>query len=188
MDTFRSSRPVSAADVTVPHLVLVGLPGSGKSTVGRAVAEALGRNFLDFDTEIERRQGTSIAEVFAARGEGYFRDLERGLTEELRGIGNYVLAPGGGWATNPGCIDLLRPPATLIYLQIEPARALARMAASAASRPLLRRPDPLAELLQILAARESAYLLADHTVRVDFVRENEVVANIVALAGRERPD
>lgn len=188
MPTFRTSRPVSAADAAVPHIVLVGLPGSGKSTVGRAVAEALSRNFLDFDAEIERREGTTIAEIFAARGEAHFRSLERALTEELSGAGGFVLAPGGGWITNPGCVALLKPPATFIYLQVEPARALKRMSAGAESRPLLRRPDPAAELTKILQEREAAYLLADHTVRVDFLGQSEVVAYIVALAWKERPD
>lgn len=184
MPTFRTSRPVSAADITIPNVVLVGLPGSGKSTVGRAVAESTGRNFLDFDIEIERREGATVAEIFGAQGEGHFRSLERKLTEELLEAGNFILAPGGGWIANPECLDLLRPPATVIYLQVEPARALKRMEAQAQSRPLLRRADPLAELTKLLAEREKLYLLADHTVRVDFQREKEVVAHIVALAGR----
>ena len=188
MPTFRTSRPVSAADVRVPHIVLVGLPGSGKSTVGRALAEATGRDFLDFDTEIERRAGSSVAEIFAARGEVYFRGLERQITEELRETGNFVLAPGGGWVANTDCLVLLRPPATVIYLQIQPDRALRRMASDVVSRPLLSRADPLAELTKLLTEREAAYLRADHTVRVDFLREKEVVALIVALAASQRPD
>jgi shikimate kinase len=188
MATFRTSQAVSRADATVPHLILVGLPGSGKSTVGAAVAAELGRSFLDFDVEIERREHTTIAEIFAAKGEGHFRELERRLTEELRGTGNAVLAPGGGWIANPGCMEALRPPATVIYLQVDPERALKRMAAAAAARPLLRRPDPLGELQKILDARKSLYVLADHTVRVDFVREKEVVATIVAIARAERAD
>lgn len=182
MATFRTSRPVLAADLTTPNLILVGLPGAGKSSVGRAVADTLGRNFLDFDLEIERREGATIAEIFGARGEPYFRKLELALSSELRESGNFVLSPGGGWIANPGCVEAIRPPATMIYLQIQPARALQRMAAQANARPLLRRPDPLAELTALLAAREPLYVLADHTVRVDFLREKEVVANIVALA------
>ena len=188
MVTFRTSRPVSAADLTVPNLVLVGIPGSGKSSVGRAVAEALGRNFLDFDTEIERRQGASVAQIFAERGEPFFRALERTLTDELRVAGNFVASPGGGWIANPGCLEALRPPATVIYLQVEPARALKRMADQAAARPILRHPNPLAALEKLLADRKELYLLADHTVRVDFVREKEVIAAIVALASSERAD
>ncbi|MEA3244633.1 MAG: shikimate kinase, partial [Gemmatimonadota bacterium] len=153
-----------------------------------AVAAELKRTFLDFDAEIERREGATIAEIFGARGEGYFRGLERQLSDELRSVGGYVVAPGGGWATNPGCLEAVRPPAVVIYLQVDPERALKRMAAAAVARPLLRRPDPLAELRKLLAERQARYLLADHTVRVDFLREKEVVAHIVALARGQRPD
>jgi shikimate kinase len=70
---FRTSHPVSAADPSKPHLILVGLPGSGKTTVGQAVAEQTGRTFLDLDLEIERREGRSIGQIFGEKGEPYFR-------------------------------------------------------------------------------------------------------------------
>lgn len=184
MATFRTSQVVSAVDTSIPHLVLVGLPGAGKSSVGRAVATELRRNFLDVDAEIERREGATIAEIFGARGEGYFRSLERGVSEELAGTGGFVVATGGGWASNPGCLEAVRASAQVVYLQVDPARALKRMAAASAQRPLLRHPDPLAELKRLLVEREGRYLLADHVVRVDFVTEKEVVASLVALARR----
>jgi shikimate kinase len=191
MNTFRTSRPVTAAELDsagVPHLVFVGLPGSGKSAIGQAVATELGRNFIDIDSEIERRELISIGEIFATRGEKRFRDLEKKVTEELAKMSGFVVAPGAGWIANPGCLELLRPPATLIYLQIQPDRALKRMGGQASVRPLLRRPDPLAELTKLLAEREPLYLLADHTVRVDFQREKEVINTIVALAQAQKPD
>src|SRR5947199_2858983 len=81
--TFRTSQPGSAADPSKPHLILVGLPGSGKTTVGRQVATKTGRTFLDLDQEIERREGRSISQIFGEKGEAYFRKRERELTEEL---------------------------------------------------------------------------------------------------------
>src|SRR5436305_3266843 len=81
--TFRTSQPGSAADPSKPHLILVGLPGSGKTTVGQAVAAQTGRTFLDLDVEIERREGRSITQIFGENGETYFRKRERQLTEEL---------------------------------------------------------------------------------------------------------
>jgi shikimate kinase len=187
MPTFRTSRPVSAADIADParpHLILVGLPGAGKTSVGRAVGLQLDRAFLDFDSEIERRELATVAELFASRGEPYFRGLERKLTEELHGVGNMVLAPGAGWIANPGCPEMLRPPGMLVYLKVRPDVALARVGKDVVKRPLLQRPDPLGELQRLLAARERLYLQANHTVSVDKMTLKEVVDSIVALARR----
>src|SRR6185503_1973015 len=112
-DTFRSSRTVSASDPSKPHIILVGLPGAGKSTVGALVAEKLGRTFLDFDAEIERREGMPISQIFGERGEAGFRQLERKITEELKDFGNMILSPGGGWVMDQEGVALLRPPAKL---------------------------------------------------------------------------
>jgi shikimate kinase len=182
MSTFRTSQAVSAADAAIPHLILVGLPGAGKSTIGKAVAAELKRNYLDLDAEIERREGITIGEIFGSRGEKHFRELEKRVTEELRDLGGYVVSPGAGWMTNPGCLELVRPPSIIIYLQIQPDRALKRMGAQSVARPILNHPDPLGQLTKLLAEREPTYLLADHTVRVDFRNEKEVTASIVAIA------
>jgi shikimate kinase len=185
MPTFRTSRPVSAADLAdpaKPHLILVGLPGAGKTSVGREVGHRLDRAFLDFDAEIERRELVTVAELFASRGEPYFRGLERKLTEELRSVGNMVLAPGGGWIANAGCLEMLRPPGTLVYLKVKPEVALARLGRETVRRPLLQRPDPLGELRRLLVNREKLYLQADHTVSADKMMLKEVVDSIVALA------
>jgi shikimate kinase len=179
--TFRTSQPVSAADPSKPHTILVGLPGAGKSTVGHAVAERLLRSFLDFDREIERREGQTISEVFAEKGEQYFRKLEHGLTEELQQVGNMILSPGGGWVTNPDVVRLLRPPGQLIYLKVRPETALERLGSGRASRPLLMRPDPVGELKRLLVQRREAYEAADHVIdaeRYDSQRVIEMVAEI----------
>jgi shikimate kinase len=180
MATFRTSQPGSAGDPSAPHLILVGLPGSGKSTVGSALARALGRSFLDFDAEIVRREGMSISDIFAQRGEPSFRELERGLTEELRDVGGMVLSPGGGWVAQPETVSLLRPPGKLVYLKLRPRAALNRMGRSIGTRPLLGRPNPLGELERLLRERRGAYESADYVVDVERVPIAEAVRRIVA--------
>ena len=168
------------------HLVLVGLPGAGKSSVGRAVAARLRRPFLDFDREIERREGRSVRAIFAAHGERYFRDRERELTEEVRRRDPAVLAPGGGWITNPDLVALLRPPARIVYLSVRPETALARMGERRAGRPLLAGADPLTELRRLLEAREAQYLLADDVVDTEGIAVQqlaEMVAELVSAPG-----
>lgn len=180
--TFRTSQFVSAADAGRPHAILVGLPGAGKTTVGKAVAERLGRTFLDLDLEIERREGATISTLFAEKGEPYFRSLELALTEELRLLGNMILAPGGGWIANPQAVALLKPPARVIYLKVTPEMALRRMGPDAATRPLLARPDPLGELKRLLAARQALYATADYTVDTERQKTQQVIDQVATLA------
>lgn len=180
--TFRTSQIVSDIEVGKPHLILVGLPGSGKTAVGEALATRLNRSFLDFDREIERRQSASISEIFAVRGEPYFRQQEVELTLELRQCGNMVVAPGGGWVTNKGVVEIIRPPARLIYLKVSPETALRRLGAQRAARPLLSRPDPLAELKRLSTEREKLYAQADHVVSAEVFDVKRVVDKLVELA------
>lgn len=161
----------------------MGLPGSGKSTVGRRVARRLGRRFLDFDSEIERREGKSIAQIFAEVGEPGFRALELELTRELASMNGMVLAPGGGWTTIPGATALLRPPARMIYLRVRAEIAIGRILRGRRIRPLLQTADPLETLKALLADREAGYLQADHVVDVEVVKSQQLIATIARLAG-----
>ncbi len=152
-----------------PHLILVGLPGAGKSTVGRQVASKLGRSFLDFDEEIEKREGKTIAEIFAADGEAYFRKCEHSLTESLVPNEGMVLSPGAGWVCDAANVQRVRPPGHLVYLRVSPEVALARMGAAAASRPLLKRTDPVGDLRRLYADREKFYMESDLVVDTELV-------------------
>jgi shikimate kinase len=162
----------------------VGLPGAGKSTVGRAVAERLTRSFLDFDKEIERRELQSISEIFAMKGEPYFRQLERQLTEELRELGNMILSPGGGWVANTDVVRMLRPPGQLIYLKVRPETALKRLGGRRMTRPLLTRPDPVGELKKLLVQRREAYEAADHVIDTELFDSQKVIDKVAEIAQR----
>ena len=172
----------SAAARSDAPLVLVGLPGVGKTAVGRAVAERLGWDFLDFDEETERREGRTITALFAERGEAYFRACERALTAEFAGRARIVLAPGGGWVMQPGVMDLLRPPARIIHLAASPATAAARMGAARAARPLLVGGDPVTRLTALLRDRAAAYARADVVVDTEVIDFSGVVSRVCALA------
>jgi shikimate kinase len=103
------------------------------------------------------------------------------LTVELGTLGNMVLAPGGGWASRPDTVALLRPPAQLVYLEVSPATAIRRMGASAETRPLLHHPRPEDELDRLLTDRRSAYESADFVVDVETLTAKEVTGMILEL-------
>ena len=168
--TFFTSPDALPADTpnAPPNVVLVGISGAGKSSVGRAVAAELGRAFLDFDDEIERRAEISIAAIFAERGEGRFREMERQLTEDCAQMAGMILAPGGGWIGNVGVIELLRPPAQMIYLKVRPESAARRLAEGGVVRPLLTRGgNPAKSLEKMLAEREPLYAKSDVSVNTE---------------------
>lgn len=165
-------------------ILLVGLPGAGKSTVGPLVARALGLPFVDLDQAIERAAGVSVAEVFEREGEGGFRRREGEATRSLSGA--MVLAPGGGWLEDPRNRQALSGGVLSVYLRIDPEVALQRLSAPGSPvRPLLEGPEPLQRLRGLLARREAAYLQSDHTVMVDSMSPEEVASSIVAIASGE---
>lgn len=163
------------------HLVLVGLPGSGKTAAGRLAAERLARGFLDFDEEIERRGGRTVSEIFATDGEPHFRGLEHALSERVAREPAMVLAPGGGWMTNVYAAATLRPSARIIYLRVTPGVALARMGDALHVRPLLAGPDPRGALDGLLARRAAVYETADHALDTTALSLEEVADSLVAM-------
>ena len=163
------------------HLVLVGLPGSGKSTVGQLAATALGATFVDIDALITRKQGKPISMIFAELGEQAFRDMERAEMAQAIAAEPALIAPGGGWAAQPGAIEAVRPQGFLIYLKLRPDTASGR-AATPGNRPTLMGEDPLERMKELLKEREPHYLQADAQVDVEHVTAEQAAKTVADLA------
>lgn len=138
--------------------MLVGLPGSGKSTIGPILAVRLGWKFIDLDVEIENYSGLQVPEIFLKHGEAGFRAIERELTERLASEPRFILAPGGGWI-----LQNTLPGAFVVWLRVDPHEAVARLGEGAGRRPLLE-SDPLKKMKELLAHREQYYAKADFVV------------------------
>jgi shikimate kinase len=164
-----------------PHLILVGLPGVGKTSIGRAAARQLGREFLDFDEEIERRSGMNVREIFRLKGEEHFREQELALTRELSATGGMVLSPGGGWITQQGSVELLRSTGRIIYLRASP-EAVARRLRRVETRPLLAGRDPVVALRELYDKRRALYETADVTLDTERLARQQLIAKVVELA------
>lgn len=163
-------------------VVLVGMMGSGKSSVGRRLATRLGLPFVDADTEIETAAGMTIPEIFAQRGETEFRDGERRVISRiLTTRAPLVLATGGGAFMNAETRARISQLGISIWLKAEPD-VLMRRVRKRSNRPLLQTADPEATLRRMLAEREPVYALADLTLTSrDNPHEVVVEDAIVAL-------
>jgi len=138
------------------NLFLVGLPGAGKSTLGRQIARRLRKRFVDADTELEARLGVSIPTIFEIEGEAGFRDREEAVIADLTALANIVLSTGGGAVLRPNNRLLLKDNGTVIYLHAEPAALWGRVRHSR-NRPLLQTADPLSRLAELYSQRDALY-------------------------------
>lgn len=174
-------------------VVLIGLMGAGKSTVGRRLALRLGLPFRDADTEIEEAAGMSIPDIFALFGEPYFRDGERRVIERLLREGAMVLATGGGAWMDEQTRRAVGEIGVSVWLEAD-LDTLMRRVRKRGTRPLLQNPDPEGTMRKLIDLRYPLYALADLSVKSQDVAHEEVVEAIVraleshlGLAGVESP-
>jgi shikimate kinase len=144
-------------------IALVGLPGSGKSTVGRQLARRLGLPFTDSDHAIEQRIGCSIREFFEREGEDRFRDIEEAVIRELAGAGAGVLATGGGAVLRAANREQLRAAGHVVYLRTTPEEVFRRLRHDR-NRPLLQVDDPLERLHKLYEERDPLYRETAHFI------------------------
>jgi shikimate kinase len=164
-------------------IVLVGMMGVGKSSIGRRLAARLGIPFVDADTEIEKAAGMSIADIFARHGEADFRSGEARVIARLLDGGPQVLATGGGAVMNADTRAAIKAKGVSIWLSAELDVLMRRINKRKDDRPMLQTADPAATLRELLVAREPVYAQADLTVQSREVPHDAIVAEIMtALA------
>lgn len=165
------------------HLVLVGLSGAGKSSVGRLVARTLGVDAHDIDEIIEQSVGRSVAEIITAAGEPEFRRLERLETQRVVAEPPAVVIPGGGWAAQENNLRTVQDCAFSVYLETSPTTALSRIG-DTKSRPLLDVTDALSRIEELLALRKPYYESCDAIVSTEGKTLAEVAEEVGELARR----
>jgi len=158
-------------------VVLVGLMGSGKSTVGRRLANKLGLDFCDSDDEIERAAGCSVADIFELYGEQAFRDVEKKVIERLLSNDPFVLATGGGAYISPDVRQMVTDSAISIWLRADLDVLLERTGRNT-NRPLLRNTNPRVILGKLINERHPIYETADIVVDTSEVDLNHTVLKV----------
>ncbi len=166
------------------NLYLVGFMGTGKSTVGRAVAARLGFQLLDSDAEIERAQKRPVSEIFATDGEPAFRTMEREFIENGHPATRCVVACGGGLVVQPGVLELLKKRGVVVCLHASMETILERTRAHT-HRPLLNVEDPLARIRTLYAEREPVYRNAGTLVLTDGRSLADVIMHVMRIHRRE---
>ncbi len=152
--------------------------GTGKSSVGRLVADMLRFTFLDTDDVIAARAGKTIPEIFDQQGEPVFRDWERKIVEELARRSKTVIATGGGLPANQGNLTSLKTHSVVVCLWSSPEKIWERVRGQT-HRPMLNQPDPVATIHELLAERVPYYRQADVLVNTEMRSLREVATQVI---------
>jgi shikimate kinase len=166
------------------NIVLFGFMGTGKTRVGRAVAERLGMTYVDLDDLIEAREATTISEIFAAKGEPYFRRVETEVAAEASTLAGHVIATGGGVVLNGANVRELERDGVGICLSAAPEEILERVKHET-HRPLLAVDDPLGAIRALLDYRAPFYAKVSHQVETTGKPLEAVVEEVIAIWRRE---
>lgn len=163
-----------------PRIALVGLRGAGKSTIGAKVAEKLGVEFIELDSQIEKRAGLLLPQIFEFHGESYYRRIEReSIKDWLKSRTPSVLAVAGGVVTDARSWSLLKKHARTVWLKADPEEHYRRVARQGDLRPMENRPQAMLELRALLIARSPRYGEADMIVDTSELSIEESAEKIV---------
>jgi shikimate kinase len=165
-------------------IALIGFMGTGKSAVGRRLAQKLGKGFIETDAEVEKRAGKPVSAIFREQGEAAFRALEKAVVAEVAAHKNIVAACGGGVVLELDNIFRLRPNYVIVCLSASPEEILKRVLADGETRPLLNVADKLGKIRELLAARLPLYTqAADFTVDTSGLAPDGVADEIIRILG-----
>lgn len=167
-----------------PNLYLVGFMATGKSTFGRMAAARSGMRFIDVDDEIERAEGCTIAQLFAAKGEPYFRSCERRFIESGHPDRGCIVACGGGLVVQPGMLEMLRSRGVVICLHASEQTILARTA-NRKDRPLLEVADQAQRVRTLMAQRLPIYERCGTMILTDGRSFQDVTEHVLRVYRRE---
>lgn len=162
------------------NIVLVGLMGAGKTTVGELLAKMYGLVFVDIDKVIELDAGMSISKIFAAKGEEYFRKLESTMILTFSNKSDSIISTGGGAVENGENLKNLKKNGIIVYLKASPEKLFERIKGEN-NRPLLKNTDPIETLKNLLNKREKNYLKADIIIETDNKTKEEIAEEIGVL-------
>ncbi len=165
------------------HILIVGLPGAGKTTVGRLVAERLGATQVDTDAVIVRKMQMPVNRIFAEHGEQKFRELEADAMRNALAASPSVLTPGGGWIAQPGALEAAQETCLIVYLKTMALTASKR--AGDGARPMLHGEDPVERMRQLLKEREPVYSQATAELKAD-VKSPATLADEIVLLAKEK--
>lgn len=160
------------------NIVLCGFMATGKSSVGRMLANRMSYEFLDMDAAIEKEEGVSIPQIFALRGEPVFRALETRMVERMADAQGLIIATGGGTIVNPKNLEKLKSCGVVVTLTADIPTILQR-AGSGEDRPLLQAEDRVERIKSLLQQRASAYAQADIVVDTSSLTIEEVAQQII---------
>ena len=160
------------------NIILVGLMGAGKTTVGKELAKLLHYSFLDIDDEIEKNEKRKISKIFQEDGEPYFRQLETNTIKNFENVEKIVLSTGGGALQKDENITALQKTGTLVYLQASVDTLYQRLLNEIDNRPMLHEENPKQKLSYLLQIREKNYLKADITIQTENKKPQEICQEI----------
>jgi len=174
------------------NIALIGFMGSGKTTVGRIIAESNGMEFIDIDEDIEETAGMSVSEIFSAQKEQGFRALESAAIKRAASGRGRVVACGGGAATIEENVAALREAGPIVYLRASPDVVFERLKGEVGSRPLIASGDPHRAISRLLREREGNYeRAATHIIETDGLAPDAVaekVMSVIISPGKQESD